>query len=45
MVVLKLSGKAYQVFRYLELLVHTYGNITLAELEEEVNNVNEQRRV
>ena len=41
--IIRLSGKAEQVFKYLQVLVHIYGNITLAELEEELGN--EQRRV
>ena len=41
--IIRLSGKAEQVFKYLDLLVKIYGNITLAQLEKEVKN--EQKRV
>ena len=35
MVVLKLSGKAYQVFRYLELLAQLRGGDTLQKIMKE----------
>jgi len=41
--IIRLSGKAEQVFKYLELIIQSYGNITLAQLEKELGN--EQRRV
>ena len=43
MLVLKLTGKAEQVFKYLDLLIQRYGNITLAQLAKELRD--EQRRV
>ena len=30
--IIRLSGKAEQVFKYLDLLIQRYGNITLAQL-------------
>ena len=36
--IIRLSGKAEQIFKYLDLLIQRYGNITLAQLEKEVKN-------